>query len=309
MKDTSLWNDGLKKTRKSFWGRIQNVLQKKDEETDLLLDDIEEILIESDVGVDTTMEILEDLQKVSSGQNRQDAIRDLLKEKMVGLIGESSSASDVQKTTPHVIMVVGVNGTGKTTTIGKLACHLKKEGKRVLLAAADTFRAAAGEQLQVWAQRAGAEIVMQPMGADPASVAYDALDKAIARNIDVLFIDTAGRLHTKINLMEELKKMHRVLGKRFEGAPHEILLVLDATTGQNGLQQAKQFAGAVGVTGLALTKLDGTARGGVVLSITKTLNLPILWAGLGEGENDLIPFDPEAFIASMLEETDLTPKE
>ena len=201
-----------------------------------------------------------------------------------------------------MILVVGVNGTGKTTTIGKLARRFEEEGKKVLLAGADTFRAAAGEQLEVWAKRTGADVIRQSSGADPASVAFDALQAAIARELDVLIVDTAGRLHTKVNLMEELKKIRRVLSRQMESAPHEVLLVLDATTGQNGLSQAERFTRSVGITGIALTKLDGTAKGGIVVAIHRKLGIPVKWVGVGEGMDDLVPFDAGAFVGSLVGE-------
>lgn len=302
MSQSSIWNDGLKKSRQGLWGRVKTLFQKENPEKDILLDDIEEILIESDMGVDTAMEIIDAFHADLPSKFESEDIRRILKDKIVEQIQNIRPDQIEHKAQPHVILVVGVNGTGKTTTIGKLAGKFKKEGKSVLLAAADTFRAAAGEQLEVWANRVGADLVKQPTGADPASVAFDALSRGVSRQTDIVLIDTAGRLHTKVNLMEELKKIKRVLKKCMDDAPHEVLLVLDATTGQNGVQQAKQFAEAIGVTGLVLTKLDGTARGGVVVGISKTLNLPILWCGLGEKEEDLVPFDAEEFVSGMLEE-------
>ena len=200
---------------------------------------------------------------------------------------------------PHVILVVGVNGTGKTTSIGKLAYRFRRQGMKALLAGSDTFRAAAGEQLEEWGKRIGADVIRQAPGADPASVAFDALQAAMARGVDTLLVDTAGRLHTKSNLMEELKKIKRVLSKQMETAPHEVLLVLDATVGQNGISQAKEFTKAVGVTGIILTKLDGTARGGIVIAIHQALRIPIKWVGLGEDVDDLVPFDTHAFVEGM----------
>ncbi len=302
MSQSSIWNEGLKKSRQGLWGRVKTIFQKETLQKEDLLDDIEEILIESDMGVDTAMEIIDAFHADLPSSFESEAIRRILKEKIIDSIQIKHPKQTSHKTQPHVILVVGVNGTGKTTTIGKLAGKFKKQGKSVLLAAADTFRAAAGEQLAIWANRAGADLVKQPTGADPASVAYDALNRGISRNTDVVLIDTAGRLHTKVNLMEELKKIKRVLNQCMEGAPHEVLLVLDAAIGQNGIQQARQFAEAIGVTGLVLTKLDGTACGGVVIGISKTLNLPILWCGLGEKEEDLVTFDADAFVSGMLEE-------
>ncbi len=299
----SKWQQGLEKTRSGILGRISQIIKGKERINDSLIEDLEEILIESDVGVETTQKIIEGLKQLISEQSGgvEDKVRSLLKKEILEIIkGKESIATADQRLKPLVILVVGVNGTGKTTTIGKMAHLFRKEGKKVLLAGADTFRAAAGEQLEVWGKRVGVDVVSQATGADPASVAYDALDAALARGVDVLIVDTAGRLHTKVNLMEELKKIKRVLSKRLESAPHEVLLVLDATTGQNGLSQAKIFAQAVGVTGIVLTKLDGTAHGGVVVSIIQTLGIPVKWVGIGEGLDDLIPFDVEAFVEGML---------
>jgi fused signal recognition particle receptor len=225
-----------------------------------------------------------------------------LKEKVRAFIEDANSEPRAFGEKPWVILVVGVNGTGKTTTIGKLGHRFKQEGRKVLLAGADTFRAAAAEQLEVWASRSGIPVITQKYGADPASVAYDALDHAVRHGTDVLIVDTAGRLHTKANLMEELKKIRRVLAKRMAFAPHETLLVLDATTGQNGLRQAEMFTQAAGVTGIVLTKLDGTARGGIVLGIKRETGIPVRWVGLGEGIDDLLPFDAEAFAEGLLGE-------
>ena len=292
------WENGLGKTRKGIWGRITRVFQEK-KISETLLEDLEQILIEGDVGVDTSLELIEHLRERTGRQNplTEAEIRDYLKEEIRKNIDEAGQIK--MEAAPHVILVVGVNGTGKTTTIGKLAMRFRREGKKVLLAAADTFRAAAAEQLAVWAKRAGVDLIQQSTGADAASVAYDALDAAIARGIDVLLIDTAGRLHTRVNLMEELKKIHRVIAKRLSSAPHEVLLVLDATTGQNGLHQARLFAEAVGVNGIVLTKLDGTARGGIVIAINRTLGISVKWVGVGEGIDDLLPFEAGSFVDGM----------
>lgn len=296
------WEKGLAKTRKGILGRISDVIRGRERVDEELLDKLEEILIEGDVGVETTLHIFEKVrEELSEGDDRlEERIRFLLKQEILDVVrvGEDRSLSSPREK-PFVILVVGVNGTGKTTTIGKIAYRLRQEGMKVLLAGADTFRAAAGEQLMVWGKRAGVDVIKQQMGSDPASVAFDALDAAVARGVDVLIVDTAGRLHTKVNLMEELKKVHRVLRKRMEAAPHEVLLVLDATTGQNGLSQAELFAESVGVTSIALTKLDGTARGGIVVAINKTLGIPVKWVGVGESLEDLMAFDAEAFVEGI----------
>jgi len=300
--------EGLTKTRENIFGKIQKILTGKTKIDDELLDNLEEILLGGDVGVATTTTIIENIRqrvKKDGYENPADLDR-LLKEEIQSLLlAPNSTPDDFSKLNfdhkPHIIMVVGVNGVGKTTTIGKMAYNYRNAGKNVLIAAADTFRAAANEQLEIWAQRAGVKIVNQLHGADPASVAFDALKSALANNIDVLIIDTAGRLHTKINLMEELKKIKRVLQKLIPDTPHEILLVLDATTGQNAIQQAKQFGDAVGINGLVLTKLDGTAKGGVVIAINHELNIPVKFIGVGEKIDDLQPFDRNAFVAALFE--------
>jgi fused signal recognition particle receptor len=243
-------------------------------------------------------DLKKDLSKDKGSRKRE--ILTLLKEKIRILLQERMGAGEISYVEkPHVILVVGVNGTGKTTTIGKLAYYFRQLGKRVLLAGADTFRAAAGAQLEIWAKRVGVDMVKSSMGADPASVAFDALSGAIAREVDILIIDTAGRLHTKVNLMEELKKIRRVLEKKMDTAPHEVLLVIDATTGQNGMRQAMQFRTAVHVTGIVLTKLDGTAKGGIVVAIHRRLGIPVKWVGVGEGLDDLVNFNPGAFVEGM----------
>jgi len=297
----SKWRKGLEKTRKGMLERISATLKGKTRLEPGTLDALEQILIEADLGVQTTQELINDLKAASlEGEDLEESARRFLKEKIRTIFasGRTAAASALDGK-PCVILVVGVNGTGKTTFIGKMAHLFKKDGKSVLLAGADTFRAAAGEQLQIWAKRAGSDIILQSPGADPASVAYDALEAAMARHVDVLIVDTAGRLHTKVNLMEELKKIRRVLSKRMPSAPHEVLLVLDATTGQNGLAQASFFTQAVGVTGLVLAKLDGTARGGIAVAVSRTLGIPVRWAGLGEGIDDLVPFDPESFVEGL----------
>ena len=268
-------------------------------------DDLEEALLAADVGVATTGELIERLR--SRAQAGDADLRELLRAELLDAVGaaDRSLALDLipEQKRPGIVLVVGVNGTGKTTTCGKLALALAEEGKRTVLAAADTFRAAATEQLVLWGERVGAPVVRHQQGADPAAVAFDALASARARGADVLLVDTAGRLHTKTNLMEELKKVRRVL-EREGGNVREVLLVLDATTGQNGLAQARQFTDAVGVTGLVLTKLDGTAKGGIVVAVQRDLGIPVKLVGLGEGAHDLAPFDPEAFVDALLADDD-----
>ncbi|HTK83416.1 MAG TPA: signal recognition particle-docking protein FtsY [Bacteroidota bacterium] len=300
--------EGLAKTRESILGKVQKVLLGKSKIDDEVIDNLEEILLAGDVGLSTTTTIIERVRARVKKEHYEDAseLDNLLRSEIRTLFsnGEQEVASPFEipaARLPHVIMIVGVNGVGKTTTIGKLAHNYKSAGHDVVIAAADTFRAAANEQLEVWAQRAGVEIIQQKHGADPAAVAFDALNAAIARNTGVMIIDTAGRLHTKVNLMEELKKIKRVLQKLVSEAPHEVLLVLDASTGQNAIQQAKQFTAAVGITGLVLTKLDGTAKGGVVLAITNELNIPVKFIGVGEQIDDLQPFDKKAFVDALFE--------
>jgi fused signal recognition particle receptor len=251
--------------------------------------------------VRTSQKLIEFLQTELGRKDRGDPSRMLeaLKDKIEGMLGVEAPPLQVESSQPFVILVVGVNGTGKTTTIAKLAHAMKQDGQRVLLAAGDTFRAAAVEQLTMWAGRIGIPIIKQGTGADPAAVAFDAVAAAEARGVDAVILDTAGRLHTKANLMEELRKIHRVVARKLPGAPHEVLLCLDATTGQNGIVQAREFHAAMGVTGLVLTKLDGTARGGVVVAIAADLGLPVAYVGVGEGIDDLIPFDPQAFVEAL----------
>jgi fused signal recognition particle receptor len=289
----------LKKTRDKIGGSIDRItLGKKID--DELLDELEEVLVTADLGVKTSLKLIEELRGKLARKELGDAaaLKQALKQGIAGVL-EQVQPVPARDNNPHVIMVVGVNGVGKTTTIGKLAHRFTGQGRSVLLAAGDTFRAAASEQLTFWAQKVGCDIVGGQEGADPSAVAFDALEAALSRGRDLLIVDTAGRLHTKVNLMEELKKIHRVLGKKLPGAPHEVLLVLDATTGQNALQQAKLFNQAVPLTGLALTKLDGTAKGGVVVAIAGELGLPICYAGLGEGVEDLKPFDPGEFAEAI----------
>ncbi len=297
--------DGLSKTRESVVGKLTRLVTSRRTIDEAFLNELEEILIGADVGVDTTAEIVDRLRERARTDRyaSSEELLELLKGEMRAHLGQNGVEGEksfaVSGPAPSVIMVVGINGVGKTTTIGKLAHGFVRTGKRVYIGAADTFRAAANEQLEIWAGRAGATIIRQQQGSDPAAVAFDAVRSAVANNADIVIIDTAGRLHTKVNLMEELRKIRRVVEKVIPSAPHEVLLVIDASTGQNGLQQAKQFSQAVGVTGLVLTKLDGTAKGGVVLAIAKALHVPVKYVGVGEGVEDLQPFDRDAFIDAM----------
>ena len=297
---------GLTKTREGMVQKIREVLRRRPEIDEETLEEIEEILIEADVGVEPTLRIIDQLrERFETGEpieNPETAVQEFLEEEIRKILLPSDTAPSIAITTkPHVILVVGVNGVGKTTTIGKMAHKLNREGKKVLFAAGDTFRAAAIDQLGIWADRTGSDIVQHQPGADAASVAFDAIQAASARDIDVVIIDTAGRLHTKINLMEEVKKIRRVVAKALPGAPHETLLVLDATTGQNAVIQAKQFHSAVELTGLVLAKLDGTAKGGVVIAIADELDLPVRYVGLGEDIEDLEDFDPGTFVQALFE--------
>lgn len=302
--------EGLAKTRDSFVGRLRKVLFAGRKIDQALLDEIEEILITSDVGVTTTERIIGRLKERVKRDKLEDAelIMEVLKEEIAAMLGESPSAANDKEFAidpadrPHVIMVIGVNGVGKTTTIGKLAHNYKRAGRSVLIGAADTFRAAANEQLEVWAQRAGVDIIQQAHGADPAAVAFDTLNAAKARNTDVVIIDTAGRLHNKQGLMRELEKIGRVMKKVKDNSPNDIFLVLDATTGQNALQQAREFTKVAPVTGIILTKLDGTAKGGAVLAIADAMSFPVRYIGVGERIDDLQVFDPSAFVEAMFEE-------
>lgn len=299
--------EGLTKTRDSVMNKVTRVIKAKRKIDDELLDEIEEILILGDVGVATTSHIIDNLRDRVKRERYEDAteLQRLLREEVAQLFEAHAIETDgvaieiPQGVSPYVIMVVGVNGVGKTTTIGKLAYNYRSAGKEVVIGAADTFRAAANEQLEVWARRAEVSIIQQQHGSDPAAVAYDTLQSALSKNADVVIIDTAGRLHTKSNLMEELKKIKRVMSKLMPDAPHEVLLVLDATTGQNAIQQAKQFGAAVEVTGLAVTKLDGTAKGGVVIGISSELSIPVKYIGVGEQIDDLQVFDNDAFVEAL----------
>ncbi len=294
---------GLSKTRSVLAEKLDAVVKVFRPVDDDLLDELEEALILSDLGVDTAVEAVDRLrEQVKAGRLREsDQVRDALAEILADMTGGADPEARKLKlnTVPSVILVIGVNGAGKTTTIGKLAYNLKAEGKTVLLAAGDTFRAAAADQLEIWANRAGVDIVRQTEGADPAAVVFDALTAAKARNIDVVLVDTAGRLQNKANLMKELEKISRVIDKALPGADRETLLVLDGTTGQNALSQAKAFSETAGITGIVLTKLDGTAKGGVVISISHTMGIPVKYIGVGEKIDDLLPFDPADFVRAL----------
>jgi fused signal recognition particle receptor len=299
---------GLEKTREGFFSKIAKAVAGKSKVDEDSLDDIEEALIASDVGVETTIKIIKKLEERVARDKYLNAadLNRILKEEIAGLFSESSSdgAEDFAVPAgkhPYVIMVVGVNGVGKTTTIGKLAHQFKQQGKNVLLGAADTFRAAAVDQLAIWSERAGVPIVKQSQGSDPAAVAFDAVQSGVAKNSDVVIIDTAGRLHNKVNLMNELTKIKRVMQKVIPDAPHEVLLVLDASTGQNAIEQARQFTAATDVTAIALTKLDGTAKGGVVIGIADQFRIPVKYIGVGEKINQLQVFNKEAFVNSLFE--------
>ncbi|MEZ4528603.1 MAG: signal recognition particle-docking protein FtsY [Desulfobacterales bacterium] len=289
---------GLSKTREVLTTDIDDLFRGKRKVDADLLEEIEELLITSDMGVQTTMKLMEKVGKKSSKISTASELKEVLKTEIRELMKTPDPNLEAGHK-PHVIMVIGVNGVGKTTTIGKLAARFSGEGKKVLVAAADTFRAAAVEQLVIWAERAGADIVRHRDNADPAAVAFDAVEAAVSRGKDIVIVDTAGRLHTKVNLMEELKKIRRAVEKVIPDAPHETLLVLDATTGQNALSQARLFNEAMGITGLILTKLDGTAKGGVVISICDTLDIPLCYIGVGEQVDDLQKFDPVRFADAL----------
>lgn len=299
---------GLSKTRESVFGRLSKIVLGKSKVDEQVLDDLEQMLVESDVGVETTLKIIERIEDRVARDKYLGAaeLNSILRQEITSLLEEndmkgSDDFSLSETSSPYVIMVVGVNGVGKTTTIGKLAYQFKKAGKKVMLGAADTFRAAAIDQLKIWAERVGVDIVCQAMGADPASVAFDTLKSAVAKNMDVVIIDTAGRLHNKVGLMNELSKIRNVMKKVLPDAPHEVLLVLDASTGQNAVEQARQFIAATDVNALALTKLDGTAKGGVVIGISDQFKVPVKYIGLGEKMEDLQLFDRKAFVDSLFE--------
>ncbi len=291
----------LSKTRLALNERLARVVGTRRAVDEVLLQQLEEALIAADVGVAASERLIAQLREAlrSAPATSTEQVTSILQEQMVALLDRGGAPETVLADHPHVILVVGVNGTGKTTTIGKLAHYYRQQGKKVLLGAADTFRAAATEQLAIWAERAGAEVVRTNPGADPAALAFDALNAALARGVDILIVDTAGRLHTKVNLMEEVAKIRRVLDRRLPGAPHEVLLVIDATTGQNGLAQARQFTQATGVTGIVLTKLDGTAKGGIAVAICQELGVPVQWVGIGEGIEDLALFHPREFVEGL----------
>jgi len=290
---------GLAKTREILTTDINELFAGNRKIDDELLEELEELLITSDIGVQTTLDLIQSISIRSSEITGPDQLKNILREKILELLNETMKPSQGIVDKPHVIMVIGVNGVGKTTTIGKLAARFSSSGKKVVIAAADTFRAAAIEQLTIWADRAGVDIIKHKEMSDPAAVAYDGIQAAVARDADILIVDTAGRLHTRKNLMEELKKIKRTISKKLPGAPHEILLILDATTGQNALSQAQLFNDALDVTGIALTKLDGTAKGGIVISICNALEIPLNYIGVGEKIEDLQEFDPTEFVNAL----------
>jgi fused signal recognition particle receptor len=294
---------GIEKTRAGFVERVEDLIAGKKEISPELLEELEYTLITADIGVRTTSEILERIRERvdRSMVNDSGELKQLIREHLLEVLQATERPLAQVKEGPAVVMIVGVNGSGKTTTIGKLTNRFKSEGRSVLLCAADTFRAAAVEQLVVWGERTGVDVIRQKAGSDPSAVLFDALQAARARKTDYLIVDTAGRLHTKENLMAELEKMRRTAAKVVPAAPHEVWLVLDATTGQNGLEQARKFTESSGVTGIVLTKLDGTAKGGVVVAIARELSLPIRFIGVGEKSEDLLPFEPEDFISSLFE--------
>jgi len=309
LKKKETLDEGVEKSRSGILNKLGKALAGKDTVDDETLDELEEILITSDVGVKTTLEIIKRIEaRVAKDKFvTQSELQAMLKEEIVALLQENSSekpaAFDAEfPSTPHIVLIVGVNGVGKTTTIGKLSYMYKTAGKKVLLGAADTFRAAAVDQLKIWSERADVPIIEQGQNADPAAVAFDTVSAAKSRGFDIALIDTAGRLHNKKALMDELSKIKRVMNKVIEDAPHEVILVLDASTGQNAMQQAKAFTEAVDITGLALTKLDGTAKGGIVIGISHELNVPVKYIGLGEKIEDLQVFDKEAFVNALFGE-------
>jgi fused signal recognition particle receptor len=301
---TQKFTEGLAKTRDLLVEKVEDLVRRYKKIDEEFFEELEEILISADVGVNTVLELIDELRTEARRQKIENAmdLQPILSEKLVALLknDESQDTSlQVEDGRLNVILFVGVNGVGKTTTIGKMAHMFRQQGKKVLLAAGDTFRAAAIEQLEVWGQRVGADVIKHQQGADPAAVIYDAVQAAKSRGVDILLCDTAGRLQNKVNLMEELSKVRRVLQREIPGAPHEVLLVLDATTGQNALSQAKTFGQSAGVTGIVLTKLDGTAKGGIVIAIRNELHIPVKYVGLGEKMDDLQPFDPEQFVHAL----------
>jgi len=298
--------ESLTKTRKNFVEKVEAIVTGRKIIDESLYEELEETLIQADVGIDTALELVENLRAEVKKRKIGDPVElpAVLKELIQSALGEEASGIEIGTEQPFVIMVVGVNGVGKTTTIGKLANFFKEQGKSVIMGAADTFRAAAIDQLEIWGNRVGVPVIKHSEGSDPAAVAFDSLQSAKARKADVLIIDTAGRLHTKSNLMDELKKVRRVINREMPGAPHEVLLVVDATTGQNAISQAKLFKEAVDVTGLALTKLDGTAKGGVVVAVRQSLGIPIKMIGVGEGIDDLRPFNATEFADALFAKSD-----
>lgn len=292
--------EGLAKTRKGITERIDQVLVSFGKVDEELFEELEEVLVTADLGVDTAMKIMDDTRKKVKERKITDPmeIKELIKEALVEILGEETQNLDIEPS-PAVIMVIGVNGVGKTTSIGKISYNLKSQGKKVMLAAADTFRAAAIDQLEIWAKRAGVDIIRQQEGSDPAAVVYDAIQAAKARKVDVLICDTAGRLHTKKNLMEELRKVSRIIDREMPGAKRENLLVLDATTGQNAVSQARTFSEVTDISGIVLTKLDGTAKGGIIIAIRSELGLPVKLVGVGEQMDDLQPFNAKEFVEAL----------
>ena len=308
-----LFSKGVKKTNENFFQKLSRAVVGKSKVSDDVLDAIEEALVSSDMGVDTTLKIIDNLEdRVEKDKYMNlDELVDILRDEIAKLLKVDENENDsVQpfdfSKKPYIMLVVGVNGVGKTTTIGKLASSLKAQGKKVIIGAADTFRAAAVDQLQIWADRAGVDIVRQQMGSDPASVAYDTVRSAVAKDADVVLIDTAGRLHNRVDLMNELTKIRNVIRKVVPDGPHDVLLVLDSTTGQNAFQQAKEFSRATDVTSLAVTKLDGSAKGGVVIGIVDQFKIPIKFIGIGEGIDDLKVFSKKEFVSSLFTRDDIT---
>jgi fused signal recognition particle receptor len=304
-----MWNffeklkQGLSKTHQGLVEKIDHLFLGKKTIDQNVLDELEGLLFEADLGVKTSSQLIEGVrQGLKRGELQEpEKVKDFIKQEILRILktGEKPLSIDFSQTKPFVVMVVGVNGGGKTTTLGKIAHQYSSQGKKILVGAADTFRAAAVEQLEIWANRVGADLIKQSKGSDPSAVAFDSIHAAKARDIELVFIDTAGRLHTKVNLMEELKKVKRIIGRECPGAPHEILLVLDATTGQNAISQAKLFNEAIGVTGIAITKLDGTAKGGIIVGITEELKIPIRYIGVGEGMDDLKEFNATEFVQAL----------
>jgi fused signal recognition particle receptor len=305
-KEKESLDEGLKKTKEGFLSKITKAIAGKSTVDEEVLDDLEEALVSADVGIDTTVQVIDRIEKRVARDKYMNAseLNGILQEEIEGLLTDAPTTNSYTfdselPARPYIILVVGVNGVGKTTTIGKLAYNFKQAGKSVLLGAADTFRAAAVDQLTIWSERADVPIVKQPMGSDPAAVAFDTVQSAVSKNVDVVLIDTAGRLHNKAHLMEELGKIRRVIQKTIPNAPHEVLLVLDGSTGQNALEQAKHFTATTEVTALAITKLDGTAKGGVVLAIANQFKIPVKFIGVGEKMTDLLVFDKHEFVDSL----------